>query len=145
MIKKEINQEKNQINFCLNTKIYPLEAIYSAAYVFLDRAYIYLDGDPKKEIIVSLKLKKISNQNDLESLEGEFYNELLNYLLRTKIAKKNKKIREFIIGTALTSALPKEPLIDFSGTEKFAQESFEKDPLGIRIPWEKKYEKSKKK
>ncbi len=145
MPKIQINERENQITFWLNTKTYPLEAIYSAAYVFLDRAYIFLDGDPEKEIIVSLKAKKPLTQKELENLKGEFHNELLNYLIRTKITKRNKKIREFIIATALTSALPKESLIGIPKIENLSELSFEEDPLGIAIPWEKKYKKSKSK
>jgi len=127
-MKSKINQKENQIVFLLNTKTYPLEAIYSTAYVFLDRAYVFLDGDPAKEVIIFLKGKRKLNKKQLQALKGEFCNELLNYLLRVEIAKRNKKIREFIIGTALVSALP-----------------FSKDPLEIAIPWEKKYKKSSKK
>jgi hypothetical protein len=39
----------------INPKIYNLRVIYSCAYVFLDRAYIFLEGDPKKEILVRIK------------------------------------------------------------------------------------------
>ena len=49
--------KKGFVILTVNPKIYPLETVYSAAYTFLDKAYILLDGDPKKEIIV--KLKKI--------------------------------------------------------------------------------------
>jgi hypothetical protein len=69
-LKTQIDQKKNQITFWLNTKTYPLEAIYSAAYVFLDRAYIYLDGDPKKEIQVSLKGKNKINQERTRRFGG---------------------------------------------------------------------------
>ena len=127
-IKSKINQKENQIVFLLNSKIYSLEAIYSTAYVFLDRFYVFLDGDPFKEVIIFLKGKRKLNKKQLQALKGEFCNELLNYLLRVEIAKRNKKIREFIIGTALVSALP-----------------FSKDPLGIAVPWEKKYKESSKK
>jgi len=126
-IKSKINQKENQIVFLLDSKIYSLEAIYSTAYVFLDRSYVFLDGDPAKEIKVFLKGKTKLNKKQLQALNGEFCNELLNYLLRVKIAKRNKKIREFIVGTALVSALP-----------------FSKDPLEIAVPWEKRYKKSSK-
>jgi His-Xaa-Ser system protein HxsD len=139
-MKFKINSQKNQITFFLNSKVYPLEAIYSTAYVFLDKAYVFLDGDPKKEIIVYLKGKNNLSRKKLEALQGEFHNELLNYLLRIKIAKSNKKIREFVIGTALVSALP----IPSYSSEKLVG-SYSEDPLDIAVPWEKKYKKSSKK
>ena len=129
----------------LNTKTYPLEAIYSTASVFLDRAYIYLDGDPAKEITVSLKGKEKLNKKQLNSLAGEFSNELLNYLLRAEIAKRNQKIRDFIVGTALVSALPTGLLTQSSDTGNLKTADWEEDPLKIAVPWEEKYGKKTKK
>ena len=145
--KNKINQKENQIVFWLNTKTYPLEAVYSAAYTFLDRAYVYLDGDPKKEIIVSLKGKKKLNKKQIQALRGEFYNELLNYVLRVEIAKRNQKVRDFIVGTALVSALPQELFVQTAKTETLAKadQDWLKDPLGIAAPWEEKYGKKTKK
>jgi len=144
-MKSKINQKENQIVFCLNSKTYPLEAIYSTAYVFLDRVFVYLDGDPAKEIMVSLKGKEKLNKTQLENLQGEFQNELLNYLLRVEIAKRNQKVREFIVGTALVSALPTELLTQTSQSELPETADWQKDPLGIAIPWEEKYGKKKRK
>jgi His-Xaa-Ser system protein HxsD len=139
-MKNKINQKQNQIAFWLNSATYSLEAIYSAAYVFLDRAYVYLDGDPKKEIIIFLKGKKKLNKKQLEDLIGEFCNELLNYVLRVEIAKRNKKIRDFIVGTALVSSLPLSGVL-----LEDSKESYLDDPLGIAVPWEEKYKEKKTK
>ena len=144
-MKSKINQKENQIVFYLNSKIYPLEATYSTAYVFLDRVFVYLDGDPAKEIMVSLKGKEKLNKTQLENLQGEFQNELLNYLLRVEIAKRNQKVRNFIVGTALVSALPTELLTQSSQPEISETADWQKDPLGIAIPWEEKYGKKKRK
>jgi len=115
----------------LNSKIYPLEAILSACYVFIDRAYIFLEGDSKgKTVKVSFKGKVKLSERKLKSLRGEFMNELLHCALRYKISKNNKKIREYIIGRAIYSALPAK-----SGQTGDYQE----DPLGIAVPWEEKY------
>lgn len=142
-LKGKINRRENQIIFWLDSKIYPLEAIYSAAYVFIDRAYIYLDGNPAGKIKVSLKGKEKFNQKQPERLEKEFRNELLNYLLRVEIAKRNRKIREFIVGTALISSLGNSVLARESGLTalKVENSDWQKDPLGIAIPWEDKYGK----
>lgn len=134
-MKFKINSQKNQIAFFLNSKLYPLEAIYSTAYVFLDRTYIFLNGDPKKEVIVYLKGKKKMNLKELEGLQGEFHNELLNYLLRVKIAKRNKKVRDFIVGTALVSGSN-----IFNSSLDGSENDYLDDPLGIAVPWEEKYE-----
>ena len=121
----------------LNSKIYPLEVILSACYVFIDRAFIFLDGDFKKDLIkVSIKGKRGLSEKQLEWLRGEFMNELLHCALRYKISKSNKKIREYIIGRAIYSALP---------TKSEELSGYQEDPLGIAIPWEEKFGKKGKK
>ena len=112
--------------FTLNAKIYPLEAILNCCYSFVDKAYIFLDSDPKtKNIKVTLKQKSGSNNKNTRILRGEFMNELLYSLIRQTVSKNNKKIREYIVGRALYST--------------FSSASPLNDPLGIAIPWEKKY------
>lgn len=103
--KSEINQKENQVVFHLNAKVYSLNSIYAAAYVFIDRTYVYLDGDPKKEIIVFLKGKKKLSKKQLADLRGGFLNEVFNALAREKISQENKKILEYIVGGAITAAL----------------------------------------
>ena len=51
------------ITVSVNPKIYPLEIVYSASYVLLDKAYVMIDGDPAKEIIIELRPKDKANQS----------------------------------------------------------------------------------
>lgn len=139
---------KNKAALSINSAVYPLEAIYGACYVFLDRAYIFLDkaGD---NILVAIKGKSELSQKKLEDLVGEFHNELLNYSLRYQISNNNKTIREFIIGRALMSALGEEieGINEEAGEEareikEDAPEEIEEwkgDDLGIAVPWEEKF------
>ena len=148
-----IEESKNQVAITVNPKIYPLEAIYSAAYVFLSRAYIFLDENDKKEILITIKARKKLNQTELDDLDGEFHNELLNYTLRYEISKNNKKIREYIVGRALIGAIGKNGGgdIDEEGLkdmEEYIDEDIEEwkgDDLGISLPWEKQTKKTTKK
>lgn len=137
-----MKRENNTTKVLLDPKIYPLEAIYGASYVFIDRAYLFLTNSPSGEIEVSLKGKKKLSKKQLKDLAGEFLNELLNYTLRINLAKYNKKIREYIVSRALFSAMEG----DETATGSFPKEGldYEKDPLGIAIPWEEKYGKEKK-
>ena len=131
----KIKTKNNTVDFLINLDNYPLEAVYGAAYVFLDRAYVFLDSPSAKKIKVFLKGKNSLAEKKLEDLRGEFLNELLNYTVRINLAKTNKKIREFIIGQALFSA---------AGDGEAGQEEelkYQDDPLGIAIPWEEKYGK----
>ncbi|MBL7053265.1 MAG: His-Xaa-Ser system protein HxsD [Candidatus Portnoybacteria bacterium] len=127
----------NTLKFFFSLKDYPLEVLYGASYVFIDRAYIFLDSQIKDKIEVSLKGKKKLDKKQLEELKGEFLNELLNYTLRINLAKNNKKLREFIVGQALISAYGDD---DFIKEDKI---KYEDDPLGIAVSWEEKYGKEK--
>ena len=141
----KINKEENNCIVYINPEIYPLDIIYSAAYVFIDKAYIVLDGDPKKEIKVILKPK---TEYDLNKLGMEFNNELLNYVVYKEQSRKNKGIREAIMQRALVtndlSIVGEDDLFNDKFDEKEIDDYLE-DPEGIAIPWEEKYGKKVKK
>ncbi len=137
-MKKEILKKNNTLVLTLNPQLYSLDVIYGVSYVFIDRAYILLDGDAKKTIKVFIKGKNKLSEKCLNALAGEFENELLNYSLRERINKANRKIRERTIEKAL--AIPAPAVLaqppDYS--------DYLKDPLGIAVPWEEKYGKKRK-
>jgi His-Xaa-Ser system protein HxsD len=123
-----IDPKKREATILVDTKLYPLEVIYSAAYVFLDKAHFLFGGDPKKEVIVSIKPKE--KGLDLRRLCLDFSNELINYSVYVIQAAKKQAIREAIIRRALaTNALPDEPETDDS------EEEWLDDPEGIAKPW----------
>lgn len=123
----------------LSARIYPLEAILNACYLFIDCVYIFLDSDLKgNQIKVFFKGKGKFSGKKLEALKGEFKNELLRCALRYEISKSNKKIREYIVGRALYTTLPGPGVVSLS--EKL---DYQDDPLGIALPWKKKHRKQK--
>jgi His-Xaa-Ser system protein HxsD len=124
-----------EIKFSLNSQIFPLEAVYTTCYNFIDRVYIYLDKKGNN-ILVCLRPKEESKIYH-RTLEGEFRNELLHNTLRMKISQNNAKIREYIIGQAVCSALAL-PTEKAQESEKEKGYSYIEDPLGIAIPWEEK-------
>lgn len=124
----------------LNLKVYPLEAILNACYLFIDRVYVFLDTNSKNtKIIVNLKAKKKLSLKKLEQLSSEFMNELLQCSLRYKISKNNKKIREYIVGRALYSTLSGAsfPAADDDSAD------YKSDPLGIADSWKEDHAKVK--
>lgn len=96
--------QKDKALFRINPKIYPLELVYSAAYIMIDKAFILLDGDPEKEIIAEIRKKK--EDQDLKDLVREFNEELLNYAVYKEQSEKNKELREIILKRALLSNIP---------------------------------------
>lgn len=135
----------------LNTNIYPKESILTACYNFLDRAYIYLEKSGQDTVTVSFDLKK-RPANPLRKNEGrlrrDFLDDLIHQTLRYEVSRNNKRIREMIIERALTSALPMPAMMGQGGLSPYAPETipdegYLKDPLGIAIPWEKKFGKKR--
>lgn len=100
----EIDDVNGFAVFSINPEIYPLELVYSAAYIMIDKAFIILDGDPDKEILVEIR-KKTEDQN-LNELVREFNEELLNYATYKTQTEKNKGIREMILQRVLLTNDP---------------------------------------
>ena len=132
--------ENGSVILSINPKLYNLETVYSAAYVFLDKAYVLLNGDPKKEVLVSLKPK---GKERLEKIGREFLNELINYADYQKRAEQTKKVREMLLQRALITNDPptvqNDNEFDDVMEELEDDEDYLDDPEGIAIPWEEKY------
>lgn len=99
----KIKKSKESVFVSINPKIYPLDVIYTASYVFIDRAYVLIDGEPEKKIIVELKPKKKEN---LERLGREFNNELLHYSFYKYVSDKTRDIRITLLQRALLTNDP---------------------------------------
>jgi len=148
----------------VNPRLYSLRVVYSCAYLFLDKAYISLDGDPQKGILVKIEAK---DGKSSRKIAQEFMNELLSASLRYQISRENRKIRECIVGSALLSVSEERAprscgCADETDKNKHAAMNWGHvknsrnyggpakksaaiaDPLGIGIPWEEKYGKDGK-
>ncbi len=159
----------NQVTWSINPKIYPLDVVYQAAFVFIDRAYMLLDVSADGAWQVTLKGKTSLKQKDLTALQGEFFNELLNQAVRKKISKDTKSLRELILAKALFAAArpgeldqirenvaapprqqseetvrpwdeaTQEEQDELDKLLKEIEEDFADDPMGIAVPWDEKY------
>lgn len=116
----------------VDTKVYPLDAIYATSCVFIDKAYIFLNNYKEKQLKIEFRPKEGTSEQVLEEIKREFGNELLNYLHRIGVAKNNKKVREQIVQRALYSSIGDSLLGD---DEKSEDKNRKDDPLGIRNPW----------
>lgn len=126
----------------LDTSLYPLEAVYGAAYVFIDRCFVMLDKTAGGHTRVSLAAKKgDATPASLKDLAGEFANELLSCAWRHQITLENKALIESVTLQAIGGAMGAPSLDDLASFD-FTEEPFE-DPLGIAMSWEEKYKKEK--
>ncbi len=127
--------ESNRVTFAIQEEIYPRDAIYGAAYLFLDRCYVFLGRPEDKAVSVQLRPKKGAGEEALTDLAGEFANELLNQVIRFRVGEATSRIREYTLAKAFFSD-PGRSTIDALLAELDAEE-LDEDPLEIEVPWEK--------
>ena len=132
----EVHKKDNFVAVSINPTLYSLEIIYSAAYTFIDRAYIIIDGDPKEEIIVQIRPK--DNSADIENLGREFNNELINYSVYMHRTIKNQVIRETIVQRALNTNNFQPQASQYNRDSQENQISYIEDPDNIAKPWKAK-------
>lgn len=122
--------------------LYPKDAVYGAAYIFIDRCYVHLDRPSPGRISVRLKLKE-GVQRSLDDLAGEFENEILGQAWRRQIIDENRQLIEQVTTQALAGAAGPPGLDDLMSMDIDEDTAFE-DPLGIAMSWEEKYKKKNK-
>ena len=113
----------------VNPKIYPLDVIFSAAYIFTDKHYIILDGNPEEEILVEIKPKK--KANSMQEIAMEFSNELINYGSYAVQSARNIHLRHIILQRVLQT----------SGSSHIAPEA---GNLSDSKPWKKEIKEDEK-
>ena len=131
------------VTLTVDAAVYPLEAVYGAAYIFIDRCFVLLDRPKAGSVSVTLTDKKgAADAGALRQMAGEFANELLTQAWRQKIVEENRVLLETVTMQALAgaTATPAEPSLDDLANFDFTEEAFD-DPLGIAMSWEEKYKK----
>ena len=94
----EVYEKEGYVWVSINPRIYTMDIIYSAAYSFVDRCYVLIDGDVHEEIIVELRPKE---STDLKTLGREFNNELVIYAAYASNCARNARLREAILKRVL--------------------------------------------
>jgi His-Xaa-Ser system protein HxsD len=125
----------------LDEDLYPKDAIYGAAYVFVERCYVHLDRAGDKRLRVRLKAKS-GVADDTRHWAGDFENEALGQAYRRRIASANAVLIESITSRAIAGAAGPPGLDDLLAMEIGEETAFD-DPLGIAMSWEEKYAKKK--
>ncbi len=123
-----------RVSFTLDENIYPRDAVFGAAYLFLDRCYLFFTRPGESQVEVRLKPKEETDAEGLERLAGEFGNELLNQVVRQRVGESTAQIREYYMAKAFF-ADSNQTSIDALLAELDAEE-LEEDPLEISVPWE---------
>lgn len=127
------------ISFDVDESVYPLDAVYGACYLFLDRCFVFLSRSKSGTVDVRLTIRESATPTALDALAGEFANELLNQSLRLRLSQSTSRIREYYTAAALRAAAA-TPSVDELLAELESEELLE-DPLEIMVPWEEKHGK----
>lgn len=137
----------------VDQSIYSLEVIMGAAYVFVDRCFLLLDRTADGRVNVAFTPKPGAAPEVVESIAGEFQNELLAQALRARLGERHEKVREALVARALFGAAPEQaPSAPAPATDEqlglearflpAADDDYLEDPLGIAVPWEEKFAKA---
>ncbi|MFA5008434.1 MAG: hypothetical protein WC546_04360 [Candidatus Omnitrophota bacterium] len=97
-------KNKGSIKLMVDLDLYPLSTIYSASYVFLDRATIYLDKETHNKVAIWIFPK--NKKDSLSEIGKDFCNELINYVHYFDSLKVNADIIKVLMQKALFSAAP---------------------------------------
>ncbi|MBW6461777.1 MAG: hypothetical protein K0B07_01915 [DPANN group archaeon] len=99
-----VDIKEGTLTFKVNPNVYPIGVIFQAADVFIEKAYVYIEGDPEEEISVTLKPKE--DKANLEDYAGEFNNELVSYAAYFVRSQVNRDVREAMLKRAFFSVSP---------------------------------------
>lgn len=127
----------DSIWFDVDETLYPLEAIYGACYLFLDRCFVYLSRPQEAMVRVRLTAREPATSAELDALAGELANELLSQVTRLRLAQATARIREYYTAAALRAATA-APSVDELLAELESEELLD-EPLEIMVPWEEKH------
>jgi His-Xaa-Ser system protein HxsD len=112
------------LSIFVDTNIYPLEVVFRTCYGFTDKCYLFLSTTDSPTTI-NVRFKQKSESGGIETVAGEFSNELISQKVRRDVANETKAIRELIVAQAFAEA----DLIDRSECNA----SYIDDPRGISI------------
>jgi len=127
----------------IEESLYPLEALYGASYIFIDRCFVLLDRPAPGRLRVTLAPKRgAADVEALRALVGEFANELLSCAWRHQITQASRAQIEAVTAQAIGGAMGPPSLDDLAAFD-FSSEALD-DPLGIATSWEEKYKKKDK-
>lgn len=108
--------------FEIPKSLYNKTVLLKAAYLFTDRAYIYIQQN-EHDWLVDFKAKKSSD----EILEDEFKNELLAQAVRYELYEQTKDVRKLITMRALATTMVGEAKEVIESQKKYTEDDILKD------------------
>ena len=126
----QVDTKENCVTISVNSRIYSMEMVQSAAYTMMDKCYILIDQN-NREIIAEIRLK--NGGADLEKIAREFNNELINFYVYISESFRSKEEKIIMMKRALITnsqkSFPAESAEEMIGNPPV------EDPEGIAKPW----------
>lgn len=126
------------VDVLCHARIYPAEAVLSAAYALLDRGYVRLDRDADGNHIVQLHPRE---GEMLRDIVGSLTNELLSSVCRAHLHQRKEVLLESVTLAAMSGAVGRPSLDDLEDFD-FTDGGLD-DPLLIATSWAEKHERPK--
>lgn len=126
--------DERRVSFVLDEELYPRDAVYGAAYLFVDRCFVFLTRPADKHVEVRLKAREAATESQLEALAGEFANELLNQVVRFRVGESTAKLREYTLARALFTDDTRSTIDQLLA--ELDSEELQEESLEIPVPWE---------
>lgn len=132
-----VDASARSVSITIDAELYPLQSVYGAAYIFIDRCYVFIDRPAASRYRITLAAKGEADPEALRAVVGEFANELLACAWRHQITQDNRVAIETVTVQAIAGAMG-EPSLDDLADFDFTDEALD-DPLGIAQSWEEKH------
>lgn len=100
MTARFLHQDDDGLLMEADLEVYGLPALLKVAYKFTDRCFVHLQH--RSERIVEVRFRSKGPQVPLDSIAGEFCNEVLDQRLREVVSHESEPIRNLIFAHALS-------------------------------------------
>ena len=125
---------ERSVSFALDESMYNKDAVYGAAYLFIEKCFVFLSRPDENFIGVRLRSRTETTEQELEEIAGEFVNELLNQMVRHQVGESTARIREYYMARAFFASDTQTTIDDLLA--ELDDEELEEAPLEIAVPWE---------
>jgi His-Xaa-Ser system protein HxsD len=115
-----LHQNDDGLLMEVDLEVYGLAALLKVAQKFTDRCFVHLQR--RNEQIIEVRFRSKGSQVPLDSIAGEFCNEVLDQRLREVVARESEPVRNLVLAHALSrvglaNSEPKAPQDDDPGSK----------------------------
>jgi len=95
-----LHEDEDGLLMEVDLEVYGLPALLKVVYKFTDRCFVHLQR--RNERVVEVRFRPKGSQVQLDSIAGEFCNEVLDQRLREIVARESEPVRNLVLAHALS-------------------------------------------